>query len=487
MGVDPEKRTCRKCNKKHHSLLYEELKADNTEVVRPDVSTLIRTNASSFASSPSNVIEPVTTTCSCSRTPEYKTVLLFTAVVHAFDKEGQPHPCRILLDSGSQVNFIMEKMANLLSVSKTKTNVQITGINALRSLSREKITVTVRSRFTEFQACIEFLVTPKVTQSIPSAKFDSGHIALGPNLPTLRETYLGWIVAGTISTSGDSSANAFHSNVATIEDVEDLMHRFWKLEEVLTASSRSAEEQSCEDHFLSTYKRNSSGRFVAQLPFKQNFDQLDDCCALALKQFLMLEKRFKRDHNLRSQYIDFLREYESLGHCHQVDEANDPPHQAKYYLPHHAVLSPMKSSTKCRVVFDASAKSEPTKLSLNEVLQIGPVVQSDLYSIMLRFRKYSYAFSADISKMYRQVLIAPEDQRFLRIFWREDPSQPLRVMELNTVTYGTASAPYQATRCLMQLAEDEALDFPVASRIVREDFYVDDVLSGADTLDELSE
>ncbi|XP_062538179.1 uncharacterized protein LOC134206476 [Armigeres subalbatus] len=89
--------------------------------------------------------------------------------------------------------------------------------------------------------------------------------------------------------------------------------------------------------------------------------------------------------------------------------------------------------------------------------------------------------------MYRQVLIAPEDQRFLRIVWREDPLQPLRVMELNTVTYGTTSAPYQAMRCLMQLAEDETLDFSVASRTSREDFYVDDVLSGADTLDELSE
>lgn len=106
---------------------------------------------------------------------------------------------------------------------------------------------------------------------------------------------------------------------------------------------------------------------------------------------------------------------------------------------------------------------------------------------MLRFRKYLYAFAADISKMYRQILIAPVDQRFLRIFWREHPSQPLRVLQLDTVTYGTASAPYQATRCLMQLAEDEASDFSVATRILKEDFYVDDVLSGAETLEELIE
>ncbi|XP_062713533.1 uncharacterized protein LOC134290411 [Aedes albopictus] len=520
----PSTKSCRQCNRKHHTLLHEESNPDDTQGVEGNEPKSSNTTSSSVpVSASSKVSPPVSTTCSCSKAArESKTVLLLTAVVHAFDKHGKPHPCRVLLDSGSQVNFVTERMANLLQLPKTKADVPITGINALRSLAREKVSVTIRSRSTEFQASIECLVTPKVTQFIPSTKLDVStwnlpdnlqfadpmfhtpdkidlliggelffdifqphRIDLGDNLPTLRSTYLGWVVTGTIITPEVPESTARHSNIATIEDVENLMHRFWELEEVSTAPSRSPEEQACEDHFLSTYSRDTTGRFVVRLPFNQEVDLLDNCRDLALKRFLMLEKRFKRDPGLREQYVDFLREYESLGHCHQIDEANDPPCEATYYMPHHAVLRPTSSSTKCRVVFDASAKSNPTKQSLNEVLQVGPVVQSDLYSIMLRFREYPYAFSADISKMYRQVLVAPEDQRFQRIFWREHPSQPLRVLELNTVTYGTASAPYLATRCLMQLADDEASDFPVAAKILKEDFYVDDALSGAETVDEL--
>ncbi|XP_055522808.1 uncharacterized protein LOC129716988 [Wyeomyia smithii] len=201
----------------------------------------------------------------------------------------------------------------------------------------------------------------------------------------------------------------------------------------------------------------------------------------------MLEKRLIRNPGLQTQYVNFIREYESLGHCREVAESEDVPNQQVYYLPHHAVLRPSSSSTKCRVVFDASAKSSPLELSLNDVLQIGPVVQNDLYHIVLRFRTFRVALTAKISKMYRQILAAPLDPRFLRVFWREKPSLPLRVLELCTVTYGTTSAPYQATRCLLQLAEEDGREFPIATRIVKEETYMDDVLSGADSVEQALE
>ncbi|GFT64431.1 hypothetical protein TNCV_4831571 [Trichonephila clavipes] len=47
------------------------------------------------------------------------------------------------------------------------------------------------------------------------------------------------------------------------------------------------------------------------------------------------------------------------------------------------------------------------------------------------------------------------------------------------VTYGTTCAPFLATRTLLQLSDDEKQNFPLASPIVKNDFYVDDVLSGA--------
>ncbi|XP_062539155.1 uncharacterized protein LOC134207453 [Armigeres subalbatus] len=89
--------------------------------------------------------------------------------------------------------------------------------------------------------------------------------------------------------------------------------------------------------------------------------------------------------------------------------------------------------------------------------------------------------------MYRQVQVNKDDTKFQRILWRENRSKPLQVIELSTVTYGTASAPFLATRVLNQLATDEQESFPKASKVVSKSFYVDDVLSGAETVEEAKE
>jgi len=52
------------------------------------------------------------------------------------------------------------------------------------------------------------------------------------------------------------------------------------------------------------------------------------------------------------------------------------------------------------------------------------------------------------------------------------------------VTYGTASAPYLATRCIQRLAEDEAKNFSLAPETVTNNFYVDDALCEANTIED---
>ncbi|XP_062538341.1 uncharacterized protein LOC134206628 [Armigeres subalbatus] len=467
-------KSCRKCNARHHTILHEDVAPLREPVIQPKASVM--TNASTRQDPSIDVPEThlpvdhqVSTSCSSYLPTSSNTVLLLN---HA----------------------------------------------------RDYALVKIRSKVTKFYCSLECLVTPKVTGKIPTSKIDVNgwripegvvladpafhtpdkvdmliggelffdilkprHLSLSDKLPQLRETHLGWIVAGVIKEPYVSNTSIQHSNVATIEKIESEMQRFWQIEELPNIPKLSREEVACESHFLSTYKRNSTGRFVVQQSFKPTVTQLDDCRDLALKRFLMLEKRLLRNPSLQAQYVSFIREYEELNHCHQLSESNDPPNQQNYYLPHHAVLRPSSSSTKCRVVFDASAKSYPSNLSLNDVLFVGPVVQSELFSIMLRFRTHKIAFTADISKMYRQILITPEHQHYQRIFWREQVSDPLRVLELDTVTYGTASAPYQATRCLAQLAEEERDEYPIAARIITREVYMDDMLSGAETVSEAIE
>ncbi|GFX12143.1 integrase catalytic domain-containing protein [Trichonephila clavipes] len=83
--------------------------------------------------------------------------------------------------------------------------------------------------------------------------------------------------------------------------------------------------------------------------------------------------------------------------------------------------------------------------------------------------------------MYRQILISDEDCKYQRIVWRATPSDSLKSFELQTITYGTSCAPFLALRTLQQLYQDEEQNFPLAAKIARENIYIDDLLSGADT------
>lgn len=84
--------------------------------------------------------------------------------------------------------------------------------------------------------------------------------------------------------------------------------------------------------------------------------------------------------------------------------------------PHHAIFQPQSTFTSLKVVYDASAETS-SGVSLNYILLNGGTVQKDFFSIMVRFRKHKYAFSADITKMYRQILVHPSDRNLEKIFF----------------------------------------------------------------------
>ncbi|KAJ8929013.1 hypothetical protein NQ314_018324 [Rhamnusium bicolor] len=64
----------------------------------------------------------------------------------------------------------------------------------------------------------------------------------------------------------------------------------------------------------------------------------------------------------------------------------------------------------------------------------------------------------------------------------KDSQLYIESITLLTVTYGTSAAPFLATRCLIKLANDEIANYPVASAALLSDTYVDDILSGSNTM-----
>ncbi|GFU88228.1 uncharacterized protein TNCV_846211 [Trichonephila clavipes] len=174
-----------------------------------------------------------------------------------------------------------------------------------------------------------------------------------------------------------------------------------------------------------------------------------------------------------------------MGHIEEVVEDEDSA--IVYYLPHHGVYRQGSKTTPLRVVFNASSITTSGE-SLNALQLNGGVLQRDLFSILLNFRAGKFAVTADIKKMFRMILI-DESQRerererdLLRIVWKDKIDSPVKIFRLTTVTYGTKSAPYLATRSLKQLAIDDGYKYPLAAEVIMSDVYMDDLLTGADDL-----
>ncbi|XP_025420515.1 uncharacterized protein LOC112690672 [Sipha flava] len=171
-----------------------------------------------------------------------------------------------------------------------------------------------------------------------------------------------------------------------------------------------------------------------------------------------------------------MAEYLALGH---MSVATTP---GQYYIPHHAICKNDGADIKFRVVFDASAKG-PTGMSLNRALLPGPKLQRDIVDILIRFCLFHHAFTADIYKMYRQILILPEFRAYQHILGRDSTLDLVIDYELNTVTYGVNYAPFLALRVLRAIADSDGVSFPCDRDALRYQTYVNKrICYGADTI-----
>lgn len=235
--------------------------------------------------------------------------------------------------------------------------------------------------------------------------------------------------------------------------------------------------------FKAHHFRDVDGRFVVPLPRKPDAQPLGESRSQAVRRFLSLERSLHAKGHL-ADFNAVMKEYFDMGHAERVPLTDlQKPHQDTFYLPMHAVRKESSSTTKIRAVFDASAKSS-NGVSLNDTLQVGPTVHSSLIDVLLRFRSYRVAVTSDVSRMYRAVKLVPSDHDFHRFVWRSSPNEQLVDYRMKRVTFGVCASSFAANMSVKQNAIDFGTEYPLAAKAVNESFYVDDCLSGADTIKE---
>ena len=223
-------------------------------------------------------------------------------------------------------------------------------------------------------------------------------------------------------------------------------------------------------------ERTRNGHYEMPLAFKER-PVLPDNHSMALTRLEHLKRKFLKDSRYKEDYVKFMNEVLRRG---DAEEASMLAQQGvKWYIPHHGVYHPKKN--KIRVVFDCSARFKGT--SLNDHLLSGPDLTNSLVGILCSFRKYPYAISCDVEKMFHQFMVRENDSDYLRFLWwrNGDVEKEPKEYRMKVHLFGATSSPGCASYGLKHMACQEKEAHPSAAQFIMHDFYVDDGLTSVES------
>ena len=450
--------------------------------------------------------------------------LLMTCQIQVISPNGMITKARALLDSASSASFITERLAQHLRLPRRHHNLRMSGIGgSLTQMNTRGIVKLNISRVGQGGKImdVEAIVLPKVTSDLPThaisfqqewkhlTRLDLADPEFGtpgrvdlllgtevfsravlhgrrygpPGTPSAFKTCFGWVLAGTVQGDQDQLPAYTCCHVS----VDSILKRFWEIEEFNPQQPIfSLEEKSVMKHFKENHIRDDKGRYIVSLPRKIDVESLGESRPQAVRRFLTLERSLRSKEQFQD-FADAMHEYFEMDHAELIpaSEIKKPCTEA-YYLPMHCVRKEESSTSKVRVVFDASAKTT-SGVSLNDQLMVGPTLHPQLIDVLLRFRSHKVALTADVSRMYRAVLLHKDQRDLHRFVWRGDPQQSLQDYRMTRLTFGVCASSFAANMAMRQNAIDHAESHPRATQVVLDSFYVDDGLMGADSVQEAIE
>ena len=320
-----------------------------------------------------------------------------------------------------------------------------------------------------------------------------------PGQPIARLTPLGWTCIGPVRTSKQITFNTnfahtyFSAGKTDMAKINLLLQKFWEVDNSGTESASSLNhEDKLALHMVEKSIKYIKGSYEVSIPWKEQSISLQNNFEMAEKRLHNLEKKLLKEPEIAQEYNKTISQYLEKGYVSRISTDKNC-NLVKWYLPHFPVVREGRSTTKVRIVFDASAKYNGT--ALNDVIYQGPKLQNDLFNVLLRFRRYPVALICDIAEMYLRVKLCPKDKSCHRFLWRNmNVEQKPLEYEFNSLVFGVNSSPFLAQFVSQYHAGVYRHQYPRAAEVILQSTYMDDSMvsvmdetEGVELYKELSE
>ena len=231
------------------------------------------------------------------------------------------------------------------------------------------------------------------------------------------------------------------------------LEKFWKLESLGVTESEDMKSQSeIVREYGDKCIKFENGKYIAELPWKQDFHTLPDNLELVKHRTESVIRRLDRNPKLLQMYGKIISDQENKGFIEKVEETKLPTDRPIHYIPHHPVAKE-SSTTPIRIVYDCSSKDKMGNPSLNECLESHPPIMNDITGILMRFRARKYATTADLEKAFLQVQLHEKDRDATRFLWLsnpEDTTSNLITYRFRSVLFGATCSPFILSATLLK-------------------------------------
>lgn len=197
--------------------------------------------------------------------------------------------------------------------------------------------------------------------------------------------------------------------------------KFWDLE---TLGIKDPKEEIGDEEALKVFNETvkcEETRYSVKWPWISDDLELPTNYELALGRLKSQIRRYAGQPEVLAQYQDVLDEQARNGIIEKVGP--NPIDHRVHYVPHHAVITLAKESTKLRIVYDGSAKTKKNNLSLNECMYRGLVYLKEVPKLLLRFRFNRITIVADLEKAFLQIGLQEPDLDLTRFLCLKDPKK----------------------------------------------------------------
>ena len=284
---------------------------------------------------------------------------------------------------------------------------------------------------------------------------------------------------GELIVEGTTFGWVIHGGDDHITD-QCMFKRLYSLD-VLGLEDRGENDQlDVLEEFKDNVMRQEDGRYEVRVPWIPGSTLASTNEQASRKRLQNVNKKLIQNDRLKEQYEKIVEDQLRDGIIERVPE--QPSGERIFYMPHKPVVRENATTTKVRMVFDASARPHQLANSVNDCMHTGLPLLPLLWDILVRAGMSTHLLLGAIEKAFLQFSLKEENRDAFRFLFNFNGKE--EHFRFTRVYFGAEASPFMLAATLQHHYDHQPDELLETVKALRENTYVNNLMkTGCDVED----